>query len=106
MFIFNMDHLDLEKIKKSKSTEELIKFGIINIDKPSGPTSFTVSQYVKNSIIVNKTSHLGTLDPQVSGVLPVALGRACRLSDYLMHKNKTYVGIMRLHKEVPEKDLR
>ena len=97
-----MEKLDLEKLKKSKTTEELIKFGVINIDKPSRPTSFMISQYVKSALKLNKTSHLGTLDPQVSGVLPIALGRACRLNDYLMHRNKTYVGIMRLHKEVSE----
>ena len=101
-----MERLDLEKLKKSKSTEELIKFGIINIDKPSGPTSFMISQYVKSALNLNKTSHLGTLDPQVSGVLPIALGRACRLNDYLMNRNKTYVGIMRLHKDIIEKELR
>jgi len=43
---------------------------------------------------------MGTLDPQVTGVLPITLGRACKLSNYFMHKNKTYVGIMRLHEEV------
>ena len=42
----------------------------------------------------------------MSGVLPVALSRACRLNEYFMHRNKTYVGIMRLHKEIKEKDLR
>jgi len=97
--------IDIEKIKKNKSTEELINFGIINIDKPSGPTSFSISDYVRKSLSLNKTSHMGTLDPMVSGVLPIALGRACRLSDYLMHRNKIYVGIMRLHKLIDKKEL-
>ena len=88
-----------------KNVEELIKFGIINIDKPSGPTSFSVSHYIMKSLGINKTSHLGTLDPQVTGVLPVALGRACRLNDFLMHKNKTYIGIMRLHTDVSDDEL-
>lgn len=98
--------LNIPKIQKDRPIEELIRFGIINLDKPTGPTSFSVSQFVKNLLNVNKTSHLGTLDPMVTGVLPIALGRACRLNDYLMHKDKTYVGIMRLHEEVPEKKLR
>ncbi|MBI2632675.1 RNA-guided pseudouridylation complex pseudouridine synthase subunit Cbf5 [Candidatus Pacearchaeota archaeon] len=99
-------NINLEKIKSSKSTEELLKFSIINIDKPLGSTSFQVSQFVKNLLGVNKTSHLGTLDPTiVSGVLPIALGRACRLSEYLMHRDKTYVGIMRLHREIKKEDL-
>jgi H/ACA ribonucleoprotein complex subunit 4 len=92
--------IDLEKIKSSKTTEELLKFSILNIDKPTGPTSFQISQFVKKSLAVNKTSHFGTLDPAVTGVLPVGIGRACRLNEYLMHRDKTYVGIMRLHKEI------
>ena len=93
-------NLDLFKIKESKSLAELLEFAIINIDKPSGPTSFTVSHFVKNLLRLRKTSHLGTLDPMVSGVLPIALNRACRLNDYLMHRDKTYTGIMRLHAPV------
>jgi tRNA U55 pseudouridine synthase TruB len=54
---------------------------------------------------ISKTSHFGTLDPAVSGVLPVALGRACRMSDYFMHRDKIYMGIMRLHEEADEKKL-
>src|SRR3989338_1776111 len=100
-----MAMIDIQKIKQSKSTEDLIKFGIINIDKPSGPTSFSVSHFMKNALKINKTSHFGTLDPQVSGVLPIGLSRACRLSEYLMHKNKTYVGIMRLHKDIEKNEL-
>lgn len=98
--------INLEKIKQNKSVEDLLKFSIINIDKPSGPTSFTISQFVKNSFKLNKTSHFGTLDPMVSGVLPVALGRACRLNEYFIRKDKTYVGIMRVHKEISMSELK
>ncbi|MBM3232980.1 RNA-guided pseudouridylation complex pseudouridine synthase subunit Cbf5 [Candidatus Pacearchaeota archaeon] len=101
----NDSMLDIQVIKSKKSTEDLIRFSIINIDKPSGPTSFQVSQFVKNSLNVNKTSHFGTLDPAVSGVLPVGIGRACRLNEYLMHRDKTYVGIMRVHQEISESKL-
>jgi H/ACA ribonucleoprotein complex subunit 4 len=91
--------IDIEKIKKEKTTEKLLEFGLINIDKPSGPTSFWTSQFVKKSLKLKKTGHLGTLDPQVSGVLPVALGRACKLNEYFMHRDKVYVGVMRVHKD-------
>src|SRR3989339_415140 len=97
--------IDLEKIRKQKPIKELLAFSIINIDKPTGPTSFTVDTYIKRALSVNKTSHFGTLDPMVTGVLPIALGRACRLNEYFMHRNKTYVGIMRLHDEVPREKL-
>jgi len=85
---------------KEKSIAELLNFSIINLDKPSGPTSFTVSNFVMKSLNLKKTSHFGTLDPNTSGVLPVALSRACRLNEYFMHHDKEYVGIMRLHKEI------
>jgi H/ACA ribonucleoprotein complex subunit 4 len=97
--------IDIQKIQKEKPIQDLLRFGIINIDKPQGPTSFSVSNYIMKELKLNKTSHAGTLDPQVSGVLPILLGRACRLSDYFMHRNKTYVGIMRLHDEIDDKKL-
>ncbi len=92
-------------LKSKKSIKELLEFGIINVDKPSGPTSFQVSQFVKQILNLNKTAHFGTLDPKVTGVLPIALGRACRLNEYLMHRDKTYVGIMRIHEEISKEDL-
>jgi len=91
---------------KKKTIKELLEFGFINIDKPSGPTSFSVGQFVKKELNLRKTSHLGTLDPKVSGVLPIALNRACKLNEYFMHKDKVYVGIMRLHEDVSEKILK
>lgn len=97
--------MNLEKIKSEKSIEELLQFGIINIDKPTGPTSFWTSQFVKKSLKLKKTSHFGTLDPQVTGVLPVGLNRACRLNEYLMHRNKVYVGILQTHKDITTTEL-
>ncbi len=97
--------LDLDKIKASKTTEELLEFGIINIDKPMGPTSFTVSEFVKKTLGLRKTSHFGTLDPMVTGVLPVALNRACKLTGHFLGEDKTYVGTMLIHTEVPQETL-
>ncbi len=42
--------MDLEKIKKNKTIKELLEFSIINIDKPSGPTSFQVDEQVKKAL--------------------------------------------------------
>lgn len=91
--------MDVEAIKKSKTTKELIEFGIINIDKSSGPTSFSVSHFVKKKLCLKKTSHFGTLDPKVTGVLPVSLGRGCKVMGYFLGEDKTYVGIARFHDE-------
>lgn len=57
-----MKNVDLDKIKKEKSIKELLEFGVLNIDKPSGPTSFQVSDHVKKALGLRKTSHFGTLE--------------------------------------------
>jgi len=88
-----------------KQISELLEFGIINIDKPSGPTSFNVSDFVRKNLGLRKTSHFGTLDPKVTGVLPIALNRACKLTGYFIGEDKEYVGVMRLHEEVEMKKI-
>ena len=85
--------------------KELLNFGLINIDKPAGPTSYSISEFVKNLLGLSKTSHMGTLDPKVTGVLPVTLGRACKLADYFIRHDKTYVGILETHKECDIEEL-
>ncbi len=97
--------INLEKIKAEKSIKELLEFSIINIDKPTGPTSFGVDVIIKKALNLPKTSHYGTLDPMVTGVLPVALGRACKLMPYFIGKKKKYVGIMRMHEEIEIKKI-
>ncbi len=93
-------------MKSKKSVKDLLEFGIINVDKPTGPTSFTVSEFVMKSLNLRKTSHFGTLDPKVTGVLPIALNRACKLTGYFLGEDKTYVGIMRLHESVPLEEIK
>src|SRR3989344_1761159 len=98
--------INIQKLREEKPLNELLNFSLINLDKPTGPTSFQVSQFVKRALNLKKTSHMGTLDPAVTGVLPITLGRACRLAEYFMHKNKTYIGVLRLHKDVPIEELK
>lgn len=98
--------IDLKQIKKEKSIKELLEFGIINIDKPSGPTSFDVSEFVMKTLGLRKTSHFGTLDPKVTGVLPIALNRACKLTGFFLGEDKEYVGIMSIHEEISEEKVR
>ena len=80
--------IDIEKIKQNKTVSELLEFGIINIDKPSNPTSFDVSDFVRKKLGIRKTSHFGTLDPKVTGVLPIALNRACKLTGFFLGEDK------------------
>lgn len=89
-----------------KPLSDLLQFSIINLDKPAGPTSFKTSQKVKHLLNLQKTAHFGTLDSGVTGVLPVALNRACKLNEVFMHRDKTYIGIMRMHQDVDEEKLR
>ena len=89
-----------------RTPEEIIEYGIVNIDKPKGPTSHQTSDYVQKILHIDKAGHSGTLDPQVSGVQPIALGRATRITQFLLTAPKEYVCLMHLHKVVDEKLLR
>lgn len=91
--------MNLEEIKSKKSVKELLEFGIINIDKPSNPTSFDVSDFVRKELGLRKTSHFGTLDPKVTGVLPIALNRACKLTGFFLGEDKEYTGVMKIHED-------
>lgn len=70
------------------------------LDKPRGPTSHQVSAWVKEILGISKAGHVGTLDPNVTGVLPVGLEKATRLADFLHEQGKEYVTLMLLHKAV------
>ena len=97
---------DLGCKPEERKTEEIIDYGIINIDKPKGPTSHQVSDYVQKILHISKSGHSGTLDPAVTGVLPVALGRGTRIVQTLLTAGKEYIAIMHLHKNVEEEKLR
>lgn len=65
-------------------------FGFLNIDKPLGMTSHDVVARARRAFGVRKVGHAGTLDPLATGVLVICLGRATRLSEYVMHAQKRY----------------
>jgi len=89
----------------NRPVKELINYGVVNIDKPSGPTSHQVSAYVQKILDISKSGHSGTLDPGVTGVLPIATGRATRVVQTLLKAGKEYVGLMHIHKEIPEHEI-
>ncbi len=64
--------------------------GILNINKPEGPTSFSIVSFVKKITGVKRVGHAGTLDPAASGVLPVCLGQGTRTVEFLMDATKDY----------------
>ena len=65
--------------------------GFLNILKPPGMTSSQVVGYVRWLLNGAKVGHGGTLDPEASGVLPLMIGKAARLFDYMQEKEKVYV---------------
>lgn len=90
----------------SRSVDVLLDFGVINLNKPAGPSSHQVSDLVKGVVGCSRAGHSGTLDPGVTGVLPVALGRGTRVTEALLTAGKEYVGIMRIHREKSEESVR
>jgi len=85
---------------------ELLNNGIILIDKPAGPTSHQVSDQVKKILNINKAGHSGTLDPNVTGVLPIALGNGTKVIQALLNAGKEYVCVMHVHDDIAEEKLR
>jgi predicted rRNA pseudouridine synthase len=73
--------------------------GFIVIDKPKGPTSHQVDAWVREITGEKRVGHIGTLDPNVSGVLVMALGKATKLIDMVHEKPKEYISVMRLYSD-------
>jgi tRNA pseudouridine55 synthase len=69
--------------------------GVLVIDKPEGWTSHDVVAKIRNLTKIRKVGHTGTLDPFATGVLPLTLGRATRLTNYFLASDKLYRGVIR-----------
>lgn len=80
-----------------------INYGMINLDKPSNPSSHEVVSWIKRILKAEKTGHAGTLDPKVTGSLIICINRATRLVKSQQNAGKTYIGVLRLHDKVSEK---
>ena len=79
------------EIPEKRSIEDLFEKGIFLVDKPFGPTSNQVSQWIKEELDLKKTGHFGTLDPNASGTLPVGLNRGTRINQALAQAQKEYI---------------
>lgn len=77
------------------------RHGVINLDKPSNPSSHEVVAWVKRALKVEKTGHSGTLDPKVTGCLIVCIDRSTRLVKSQQNAGKVYIAIFRLHEGAP-----
>jgi len=85
-----------------RPAENYIKFGVINLDKPSGPSSHEVTAWTKRLLNLGHAGHGGTLDPKVTGVLPITLEEATKIVQALLLSGKEYVCVMRLHGDTNE----
>lgn len=83
-----------------RTLQEYMHYGVMNLDKPSNPSSHEVVAWIKRILRVEKTGHSGTLDPKVTGCLIVCVDRATRLVKAQQSAGKEYVGIVRLHSAI------
>ncbi len=86
-----------------RTIEQLLNYGIILLDKPPGPTSHETVAWTKRLLKLPKIGHSGTLDPQVSGVLPLGLGEATKALGVLLYGPKEYHALGRIH-TLPSKE--
>jgi tRNA pseudouridine55 synthase len=96
-----------------RSVPELLRFGVVNVDKPAGPSSHQLSAWVRDAINdaltdldpegepVDGVAHAGTLDPKVTGCLPTLTGDATRAAQVFLEGSKEYVSVLELHGSPP-----
>ncbi|QLG48696.1 RNA-guided pseudouridylation complex pseudouridine synthase subunit Cbf5 [Natrinema halophilum] len=95
-----------------RSPAELLTFGVVNLDKPPGPSSHQVSGWLRDAVdetlaerdtgtTIDRAAHAGTLDPKVTGCLPVMLGDATRLAPVFLEGSKEYIAVLECHAPVP-----
>jgi len=80
-----------------RNLEQLLNYGLIILDKPPGPTSHETVAWTKRILKIPKIGHSGTLDPQVSGILPLGLGEATKALGVLLLGPKEYHALGRFH---------
>ena len=88
-------------VPSARPIGEYLRYGFIALDKPQGPTSHEVVAWVRKMLDQERAGHSGTLDPMVSGVLPVGLGEATKALSVLLLGPKEYIAVARLHDSVP-----
>lgn len=91
---------------KLRSAKELFDCGIVNLDKPAPMLSKKASRKIKGILEIWKAGHAGTLDPAVTGVLPIFIAKARKLSGILTNAGKEYHCWLRVHNDVSDKDLK
>jgi tRNA pseudouridine55 synthase len=100
---------------EERDLPSLLSFGVLNLDKPPGPSAHQVTGWVRDAVDgtlatldaedgadgVDGAAHAGTLDPKVTGCLPVLTGEATRLAQVFLEGTKEYVTVLELHASAP-----
>ena len=81
-----------------RSIEQLLESSVVIINKQAGPSSHQVAAWLRDSFELNSTGHGGTLDPNVTGVLPVSIGQASKVIKVMQESPKEYVCLMKHYK--------
>jgi len=84
-----------------RPVDALLSFGVINLDKPPGPSAHQVAAWVRDATGQDRVAHGGTLDPKVTGCLPILLGDAARAARIFDDAVKEYVAVLELHDRAP-----
>jgi H/ACA ribonucleoprotein complex subunit 4 len=90
------------KRPQDRSVAELLAAGVVPLDKPAGPTSHQVAAWLRDALKVEDVGHGGTLDPKVTGALPVTVNGAVKAVSALLSAGKEYVAVLRLHEDRDE----
>ncbi len=99
--------MTLREAPSDRSVESLLSFGVVNLDKPPGPSSHQIADWVKRLINehaqqdTERVAHTGTLDPKVTGCLPLLLGDATRIAQLFAKSTKEYVAVLELQGPPP-----
>lgn len=94
------------KPPSQRPAEEHIRYSLVLLDKPRGPSSHEVAAWVKKILGVDRAGHAGTLDPKVSGVLPIAVAEGTKVLMALSRSDKVYVAVAKFHGDVDVERLR
>lgn len=84
-----------------RSLDDRLAFGVLNLDKAPGPSAHQVAGWMRDLVGVDRAAHAGTLDPKVTGCLPIMLGDATRLAPVFLEGQKEYVAVLELHGRPP-----
>ena len=88
-----------------RTIEQLLESSIVIINKQAGPSSHQVAAWLRDSFELNSTGHGGTLDPNVTGVLPISLGKASKAIKVMQESAKEYVCLMKHYSSQKESNM-